>query len=58
LLITIRPAVKAKLKAIAQVEARPAWQVVEDALSGYFNLLPAAKRRAIQSVVRNSKVTT
>jgi hypothetical protein len=54
LLVTIRPAVRSRLKAIASVEGRPAWQVVEDALSTYFEHLPAGRRRAIQTAVRNA----
>ena len=52
LLVTIRPAVRTKLRAIASVEDRPAWQIVEDALSIYFDQLDAGKRRAVQAVVR------
>ena len=53
LLVTIRPTVRNKLKAMASVESRPAWQIVEDALAMYFEQLPAAKRHAVQSAVRN-----
>ncbi len=52
LLVTIRPAVHARLKAIASVEERPAWQVVEDALALYFDQLPPENRRAVESEVR------
>jgi hypothetical protein len=56
LLVTIRPAVRSRLKAMAAAEERPAWQIVEDALGQYFERLPAEQRRAIQSAVRrNSK---
>jgi hypothetical protein len=48
LLVTIRPSVRSKLKAMAAVEGRPAWQIVEDALAIYFDQLPAARRRAVQ----------
>jgi hypothetical protein len=53
LLVTIRPAVRTRLKAMASVESRPAWQIVEDALAMYFERLPAGKRRAVQSAARN-----
>jgi hypothetical protein len=51
LLVTIRPAVRSKLKAMASVEGRPAWQIVEDALSMYFEQLPLRQRRAVQAAV-------
>lgn len=49
LLVTIRPSVREKLKAIAAIEARPAWQVVEDALGVYFAQLSANQRRAVRT---------
>ncbi len=52
LLVTIRPAVRSRLKAMAAVEERPAWQIVEDALALYFEQLPAEQRRAVQSAAR------
>jgi hypothetical protein len=52
LLVTIRPTVRAKLKAMAAIEGRPAWQIVEDALTLYCDKLPALQRRAVQAVVR------
>ncbi len=53
LLVTIRPAVRSQLKAMAAVEQRPAWQIVEDALSVYFEQLPAVRRRAVQAAARS-----
>jgi len=52
LLVTIRPAVRTRLKAIASAEARPAWQIVEDAVALYFDQLPDDKRRAVQAAIR------
>ena len=40
LLVTVRPAVRNRLKAMATVEGRAAWQIVEDALALYFEQLP------------------
>jgi hypothetical protein len=57
LLVTIRPTVRTKLKAMAFVENRPAWQIVEDALSMYFDKLSAPQRRAVQAIVRNRRST-
>ena len=56
LLVTIRPAVRGRLKAMASVENRPAWQVVEDALELYFAQLPAENRRAVQAAARRPSV--
>ena len=52
LLVTIRPTVRAKLRAIASAENRPAWQIVEDALAVYFDQLPPDGRRAVQAAIR------
>ena len=56
LLVTIRPAVRNKLKAIAAVESRPAWQVVEDAVALYFDQLSAENRRSVQSAMRRQSM--
>jgi hypothetical protein len=52
LLITIRPTMKRKLKAISSAEDRPVWQIVEDAVELYFGQLAVGLRRAIQSQLR------
>ena len=52
LLVTIRPMVRSKLKAIAAIESRPAWQIVEDAIALYFEQLSQEHRRSVQSVMR------
>ncbi len=52
LLITIRPVVRARLKAIASVEDRSSWQIVEDALALYFEQLPTERRRSVQAAIR------
>jgi LmbE family N-acetylglucosaminyl deacetylase len=52
LLVTIRPVVRNKLKAIAAVETRPAWQIVEDAIAKYFEHLPPERRRSVQAAMR------
>ena len=51
-LVTIRPTVLARLKAIAVVENRAAWQVVEDALAAYFEQMPPEVRRAVRAAIR------
>ena len=52
LLVTIRPAVRSRLRAMASVENRPAWQIVEDSLAMYFDQLSPERRRAVQTAVR------
>ncbi|HYW46953.1 MAG TPA: hypothetical protein VE959_29070 [Bryobacteraceae bacterium] len=52
LLVTIRPTVRSRLKAMASVESRPAWQVVEDAIALYFDHLPPEHRRSVQAAMR------
>ena len=52
LLVTIRPTVRTRLKAMASTENRPAWQIVEDALSLYFEQLPTEQRRSVQAAMR------
>lgn len=53
LLVTIRPFVRNRLRAMASVENRPAWQIVEDSLSIYFDQLPSESRRAVQAAMRS-----
>jgi hypothetical protein len=52
LLVTIRPTVRNRLKAMASVEGRPAWQIVEDSLALYFDQLSPDRRRATQSAIQ------
>ena len=55
-LVTIRPTVRNWLKAMASVENRLAWQIVEDAVEFYFAQCPAENRRAIQLAARRASV--
>ena len=48
LLITIRPTVKATLKAIAEFEERSAWRVVEDGINQYLKGMSPKARRAVE----------
>ena len=52
LLVTVRPAVRSRLRAMASVEGRPAWHIVEGALAMYFEQLPPERRRAVHSAMR------
>ncbi|MCL5745156.1 MAG: hypothetical protein M1541_14730 [Acidobacteria bacterium] len=52
LLVTIRPAVKATLKAIVTLQDRPAWKVVEEGIRLCVEQMPPEDRRIIDSIVR------
>jgi len=51
LALTIRPTTKAKLDAVAVIESRPAWKVVEDGIDAYIGNLAPEDRKAVQAVV-------
>jgi hypothetical protein len=51
-LFTMRPATKARLKAIAEHENRSEWRVVEDSIASYFDNLTAKDRRAVETIAR------
>jgi len=51
LALTIRPTTKAKLDAVAVIEGRPAWKVVEDGIDAYIGNLAAEDRKAVHAVV-------
>ena len=55
LLVTIRPGVRQQLKAIAAIENRPAWQVVEDALARYYDTLAPDARKSVLAHIRRQK---
>ncbi len=54
LLITMRPSVKTRLKAIAEHEDRPVWKVVEDAIDLYTHQLSRKDRRTVESAIHRS----
>jgi hypothetical protein len=51
-LFTLRPSTKARLKAIAEHEARAEWRIVEDGIKLYFDQLPPKERRIIEATAR------
>ena len=51
-LFTMRPATKARLKAIAEHEDRSEWRVVEDGIASYFDQMTAKDRRAVETIAR------
>jgi hypothetical protein len=54
ILITVRPAMKARLKAIAEHEERPAWKIVDDGINLYFDRMKPKDRRAVESSAKRS----
>lgn len=56
LLITIRPATKARLKAIAEYENRSEWRVVEDSIASYFANMTPSDRRIVEASVKKARI--
>jgi hypothetical protein len=54
LLFTMRPATKARLKAIAEYQDRSEWRVIEDSLAAYFEHLPPKDRRAVDALAKKA----
>ena len=53
-LFTMRPATKARLKAIAAQENRSEWRIVEDSITQYFERMMPKDRRAVEAIVRKA----
>jgi hypothetical protein len=53
-LFTLRPATKFRLKAMAELEDRAEWRIVEDGIKLYLDRLPPKDRRAIEAAARLS----
>jgi hypothetical protein len=51
-LFTMRPATRARLKAIAEHESRSEWRVVEDGIASYFNCMAPTDRRAVEAITK------
>jgi hypothetical protein len=52
---TIRPDTRRKLNAVAGVQQRAAWLVVEDAITSYIERLPAEDRRMVETIARRNQ---
>jgi hypothetical protein len=50
----MRPATKARLKAIAELESRSEWRVVEDSIALYFDQMSPKARRAVDTVLKRA----
>lgn len=53
--ITIRPATKAALTAVATLQARPIWLIVEDGIRRYIELMPPEDRRMVEAIARRKE---
>ncbi|MGA3026955.1 MAG: hypothetical protein ABSF98_19535 [Bryobacteraceae bacterium] len=53
-LFTMRPATKARLKAIAEHENRSEWRVVEDSIASYFEHMTPKDRRTVEAIFRRA----
>jgi hypothetical protein len=54
LAVTVRPATRTRLNAVAAVENRPAWQIVDDAVNQYADRMPAADRRIVDALAKRT----
>lgn len=52
LAVSVRPSVRSLLQAVAMLERRPAWQIVEDSLRQYSERLPAEDRKIVEALAR------
>ncbi len=52
--VTIRPVTKARLFALAKIEARPAWKVIEASINCYFEQVAPKDRRAAEALAKKS----
>jgi len=50
--VLIKPVTRARVKALCSMTGLPAWRIVEQALVGYINNLPAEDRRALESLAK------
>jgi hypothetical protein len=53
--IAIRPSLKAALSAVATLESRPIWLIVEDSLKQYIAALPPEDRRMVEALARRAE---
>jgi hypothetical protein len=53
--IAVRPSTKAALAAVATLEKRPIWRIVEDGIRRYIESLPPEDRRVVRAIVGRSE---
>ena len=52
LAVTVRPVTRALLNAVATLENRSAWQIVDDSINQYVERMPLPDRRIVESVTK------
>lgn len=52
LAVSVRPSTRSLVQALAMLERRAAWQIVEDALRQYAERLPVEDRKIVDGLVR------
>jgi hypothetical protein len=52
--IAIRPSTRAALNAVATLESRPIWLIVEDGIRRYIESLPAEDRKMVEAIERRT----
>lgn len=52
--LTARPITKLTLEAIALLQQRPAWKIIEDAIRAYLAALKPEDQKAVEAVVTRS----
>lgn len=52
LAVSVRPIVRSTLNAIAAVEQRPGWQIVEEGIMRYLDQMPADAKRLVDGIVK------
>ena len=55
-LFTLRPATKARLKAVAAHENRSEWRVVEDSIASYIDHMTPKDRRVVEAILKKSAI--
>jgi hypothetical protein len=53
--IAIRPSTKAALTAVATLETRPIWLIVEDGIRRYIEGMPPEDRRMVEAIARRTE---
>ena len=53
--LTARPSVKAKLQAVATLQQRPAWKVVEDSIELYIDHMAPKDRRMVEAIAKRAQ---
>jgi len=55
LAVTVRPATRTRLNAVAKVEDRPAWQIVDDSINQYVERMAPQARRKVEALSKRTR---